>query len=89
MSGEKAWPKWLKITYYKFGSESIQSYCGSVTDSHMLYEVFSRLELKMEQIIAFKVNETIQSDMNIEQMFQWIEKYKKEMEAHEKRKASN
>ncbi|CAM4112553.1 hypothetical protein [Mesobacillus thioparans] len=89
MSSEKAWPKWLKIAYYKLGSESIQSYLGSVTDARMLYEVFNRLELKMEQIIALEVNETIQSDTNIQQMFQWIDKYKKEMEEREKRQTSN
>lgn len=43
MSSEKPWPKWLKIAYYKLGTDSVQSYFGSVTDGRMLYEVFNRL----------------------------------------------
>lgn len=86
MSKKQEWPRWIRITYYVPTHEEIRRYLGCANDTKMLFDNLDRLDITKSQVIQIFSNDELLMENEVESLFAWIEKKRKERKEDEERK---
>lgn len=81
----KPWPKWFRFRYYSNDMHEVGHTC-SVTGIRDIVELFDWLELKPEKIIEFQVNREPLSKKQIQEVFEWVEQHRPQIEEEQNMK---
>ncbi len=77
---ESKWPKWIRIFYYRQDTNKNNGYRGSVNNQRMIAEVLDRLNIRQDSIISFEIDGELLNEDRLTNLFNWLEKEKREME---------
>lgn len=80
MNKKIKFPLWIRAYYYVPGEKSVKGYRSCANNNRVLFDQLDRLNISKENLIELKFEDKVLSDNEVDSLFKWIEKLRRERE---------